>query len=118
MLGALGSGSDYSPFIQHLGISSLNVGFGGEDPGGEYHSIYDSYDNYRRFKDPTFEYGVALAKTAGRTALRLANAEALPFDFKAFYKTVNGYASELISIADQLRENTVLENQLIKEKYY
>jgi hypothetical protein len=58
----LGSGSDYSPFFQHLGIPSLNIGFGGEDPGGEYHSIYDTYDNYKRFKDPKFEYGVALAK--------------------------------------------------------
>ncbi len=48
-IGALGSGSDYSPFIQHLGISSFNLGFGGEDPGGEYHSIYDSYDLYRAF---------------------------------------------------------------------
>ncbi len=57
-LGALGSGSDYSPFIQHLAVPALNLGFGGEDNGGEYHSIYDSYDDYRRFKDPSFEYGV------------------------------------------------------------
>jgi N-acetylated-alpha-linked acidic dipeptidase len=59
MIGAMGSGSDYSPFIQHLGIPALNIGFGGEDEGGEYHSIYDSYDHYKRFKDPKFEYGVA-----------------------------------------------------------
>ena len=117
-LGALGSGSDFSPFIQHIGVPSFNIGFGGEDPGGEYHSIYDSYDDYRRFKDPSFEYGVALAKTAGRTALRLANAEALPFDFQSFYKTVNGYAKELISMSDQMRETTALENKLIKEKVY
>ncbi len=115
---ALGSGSDFSGFLQHLGIPSFNLGFGGEDPGGEYHSIYDSYDDYRRFKDPTFIYGVVLAKTAGRTALRLADAEALPFDFKSLYKTLNGYASEVIALADQMRESTSLENQLIKEKYY
>ena len=63
-IGAMGSGSDYSPFIQHIGVPSLNVGFGGEDGGGEYHSIYDSYDDYRRFKDPKFEYELTLAKTA------------------------------------------------------
>ena len=117
-IGALGSGSDFSPFLQHAGIPSFNLGFGGEDPGGEYHSIYDSYDDYRRFKDPNFAYGVVLAKTAGRTALRLADAEALPFDFKSLYKTINGYATELIGYTDQLRETTVVENQLIREKNY
>ena len=60
-LGALGTGSDYSAFLQHLGIPSLNFAFGGEGAGGEYHSIYDSYDNYIRFKDPDFSYGVALS---------------------------------------------------------
>ena len=117
-IGALGSGSDFSPFIQHIGIPSFNLGFGGEDPGGEYHSIYDSYDDYRRFKDPSFIYGVVLAKTAGRTAMRLADAESLPFDFKSFYKTVSGYATELISSSEQMRENTAVENQLIKGKFY
>lgn len=117
-IGALGAGSDYSPFIQHLGIPSLNLGFGGEDPGGEYHSIYDSYDDYKRFKDPTFEYGVALAKVAGRSMLRVAGAEALPFDFKSLYKTVNGYVTEVTSLADQMRETTAVQNQLIKEKRY
>jgi N-acetylated-alpha-linked acidic dipeptidase len=117
-IGALGSGSDFSPFLQHLGIPSFNLGFGGEDPGGEYHSIYDSYDDYRRFKDPTFEYGVVLAKTAGHTSLRLADAPLLPFDFKSLYKTINGYATELIGALDQMRENTSLANQLLKEKAY
>ena len=115
---ALGSGSDFSAFLQHLGIPSFNLGFGGEDPGGEYHSIYDSYDDYRRFKDPSFIYGVVLAKTAGRTALRLANAEALPFDFKSLYKTLSSYETEVIALADQLRESTAMENKLIKEKIY
>ncbi len=78
-IGAMGSGSDFSPFIQHIGIPSLNFGYGGEDDGGEYHSIYDSYDNFKRFKDPTFEYEVALAKTAGRSALRLASCDITSF---------------------------------------
>ncbi len=117
-IGALGAGSDYSPFIQHLGIASLNLGFGGENGGGEYHSVYDSYDHYKRFKDPTFEYGVALAKTAGRATLRIANAEVLPFDFAAFHKTVNTYVNEVTTLLETLRESTEIENQMIREKRY
>jgi len=117
-IGALGSGSDFSAFLQHAGIPSFNLGFGGEDPGGEYHSIYDSYDDYRRFKDPGFQYGVALAKAAGRTSLRMADASLLPFDFRSFYKTVHGYIGELTSLVDQMRENTALSNQLIRGSYY
>ena len=118
VLPALGSGSDFSPFAQHIGIPSLNLGFGGEDDGGEYHSIYDSYDLYKRFKDPTFEYGVALAKTAGRTTLRFADAESLPFDFRNLQTTINKYTTDVIAMTDEMRENTLVENQLIKEKYY
>jgi N-acetylated-alpha-linked acidic dipeptidase len=117
-IGAMGSGSDYSPFIQHLGIPSLDFGYGGEGAGGEYHSIYDSYDNYRRFKDPSFQYGVALAKTAGRTTLRMADANLLPFDFRALYNTINGYAADLMAETDQLREMTTLTNQLVKGHDY
>ncbi len=65
-LAALGSGSDFTPFLQHLGVNSLNLGFDGENDYGVYHSAYDSFDHYRRFVDPTFEYGVALAKVSGR----------------------------------------------------
>ena len=117
-MGAMGTGSDYSAFIQHLGIPALNIGYGGEDAGGEYHSIYDSYDDYRRFKDPGFEYGVALSKTAGRAALRMADAEALPFDFRSLQKTVNGYVNELISKIDQMRETTAMENEVIRSNFY
>ncbi len=117
-LEALGSGSDYSSFLQHLGIPSLNLGFGGEDAGGEYHSIYDSFDDYRRFKDPDFAYGIALAKTAGRATLRLADAEVLPFDFRNLQKTINGYLTELMALTDQMRENTSVENQVIKANDY
>ena len=117
-LGALGSGSDYSPFFQHLGIPSLNLGFGGEGEGGDYHSIYDSYDHYRRFKDPKFEYGVALAEVAGRATMRMSNADILPFDFRSLHKTIHGYLAELISLLDQTRESTSIENQLIRENRY
>lgn len=115
---AMGSGSDYSAFIQHAGIPSLNIGYGGEDGGGEYHSIYDSYDDYRRFKDPTFAYGVALAKTAGRAALRMAEADVLPFDFRNLYTTVQGYVTDLMTKTDQLRETTTADNALIRSNSY
>lgn len=115
---AMGSGSDYSSFIQHAGIPALNIGYGGEDNGGEYHSIYDSYDNYSRFKDPGFVYGVTLSKTVGRTALRMADADALPFDFRSLYKTVNGYVKDLMSQVEQMRENTSVENEVIHANSY
>lgn len=117
-LGALGSGSDYSPFIQHLGIPALNLSYGGESSGGEYHSTYDSYDHYVRFKDPSFEYGVALAKTAGRATLRLANADKLPFDFRSFHRTVRNYLSDVIALLDDMRESTSAENRLITENRF
>jgi N-acetylated-alpha-linked acidic dipeptidase len=117
-ISALGSGSDYTPFIQHLGIPSLNLGYGGENEGGEYHSIYDSYDLFVRFKDPRFDYGVVLAKTAGRITMRLANADVLPFDFKSFHKTVNNYMNEVMTLLDNTRETTEVENQMITEKRY
>lgn len=115
---ALGAGSDYSPFIQHLGIPSLDIGYGGEGGGGVYHSIYDSYTHYKRFGDPKFDYGIALAKTAGRTTLRLVNSDVLPFDFKGFQKTVSGYLTEVVLLIDNLRESTELENRMITEKRY
>lgn len=115
---ALGTGSDYSAFLQHLGIPSLNLGFGGEDAGGEYHSIYDSYDDYTRFKDPGFSYGLALSQTAGRVTLRLADADVLPFDFGILNKTIDTYVKELTALNAQLSENRIIENQLIKENIY
>lgn len=117
-LGAMGSGSDYSSFIQHGGIPALNLGFGGEGQGGEYHSIYDSYDLYQRFKDPDFSYGVALAKTAGRAVLRMASADVLPFDFTHVYQTVNNYSNELQNLIDQSRSATDVENQIINSNGY
>ncbi len=117
-LEALGSGSDFSSFLQHLGIPALNLGFGGEGGGGEYHSIYDSYDNYRRFKDPSFAYGVALSKTAGHAALRMAEAEVLPFDFRNLTITIQGYVKELMLITDNMRDETKTDNEIIKSNKY
>ena len=109
----LGSGSDYTPFLQHLGIASLNIGFGGEDGGGSYHSIYDSYDHFTKYGDPGFAYGVALAKVCGRATLRLANADTLPFEFSNFAETVNQYVGEVTRLADTMRDETRSMNQMI-----
>lgn len=117
-MNALGAGSDYSPFIQHLGISSIDIGFGGEDEGGEYHSIYDSYDNFIRFKDPKFDYGIALAKTAGRFTLRLANADVLPFDFGSFYKSVAEYTTEVKTLIETMRSSVETQNKMIIENLF
>jgi N-acetylated-alpha-linked acidic dipeptidase len=91
------------------------MGFGGESAGGEYHTLYDTYEMYKRFKDPEFQYGITLVKVAGRTTLRLANAEVLPFEFQHFTHTVSGYVDEVIKLAEALREETEKQNQLIKE---
>jgi len=94
-IGALGSGSDYTAFLDHLGIASLNLGFGGEAGGGIYHSIYDSIAWYTRFSDSTFEYGQTLAQAAGTATLRLADAQILPFEFTNQAETITGYVEEL-----------------------
>jgi len=117
-LSALGAGSDWSGFLQFLGIASLNLGFGGEGSGGEYHSVYDSYDHFIRFKDPGFQYGIALSKTAGRSMMRLANADVLPIDFNSFYRTVNDYVGELKTLLDNTRAETEQENKMITDKLF
>lgn len=115
---ALGSGSDYTPFLQHLGIASLNIGFGGENGGGEYHTMYDTYTLFKKFKDPGFAYEVALAKVAGRTVLRLADANILPFEFEHFYKTVKEYARQVQQLTEDKRKKTAFQNWLIKDSIY
>ncbi|MBS1792486.1 MAG: M28 family peptidase [Acidobacteria bacterium] len=112
-IGALGSGSDYTPFLQHLGIASLNLGFGGEDGGGSYHSVYDSFDHFTRFGDTNFDYGIALARVCGHAVMRLADADTLPFEFTNFADTVGGYLNDIIKLTDTMRDDTAAANQLI-----
>ena len=114
----LGSGSDYTPFLQHLGIASLNLGFGGESGGGSYHSQYDSFDHFRRFGDPGFQYGVALAKTTARATLRLANADILPFRFSPLANNVTTYRDEVMALLTETRETTERRNALIASNAY
>jgi N-acetylated-alpha-linked acidic dipeptidase len=111
---ALGSGSDYSAFLEHLGIASLDLGFSGEeDNGGIYHSRYDSFDHYVRFGDPTFDYGVALAKVAGHVVLRTADASVLPMRFGDFSSTLDRYVGELHKLVDDTRKATEQQHQLL-----
>lgn len=114
-IAALGSGSDYSSFLQHLGIASLDMGFGGEGGGGVYHSTYDSYDWYTRFGDPSFAYGIALAETAGHTMLRLADADVLPFDFVRQGEIFSKYFQEIPKLVDTMRNETVETNREVLE---
>ncbi|HEV8332940.1 MAG TPA: M28 family metallopeptidase [Steroidobacteraceae bacterium] len=118
-LGALGSGSDFTPFLQHLGLTTLNLGYGGEDEtDGVYHSNYDSFDHYRRFGDPGFQYGVALAQTAGRLVLRIADANVLPMEFGSFADTIDGYVKELHELADTKRKQAEDLGKLLDKKAF
>lgn len=117
-LDALGSGSDYTPFLQHTGVAALNIGYGGEGGGGSYHSVYDSFDHYTRFGDPNFDYGVTQAKTTGRMVLRLANADVLPFELTTFAETMSRYLDELAKLADTMRRDIDHRNRLLRERAY
>jgi N-acetylated-alpha-linked acidic dipeptidase len=112
----LGSGSDYTPFLQHLGIASMHIAYGGESDGGSYHSVYDSYDHYTRFGDPGFQYGLALAQTGGRVMLRLANADVLPLDFSGFANTLGKFVDEVAKLPDTMRAETDERNRQIEER--
>ncbi len=117
-LAALGSGSDFTPFLQHAGVASLDIGYGGEGDYGQYHSIYDSFDHYTRFMDPDFSYGVALAKTGGRIVLRLSQAESLPFDFAPLVSALDLYTGEVKALAERLRDETEQRNKDLDDGLY
>jgi N-acetylated-alpha-linked acidic dipeptidase len=117
-LGALGSGSDYTPFLQHLGINSVNLGFEGETQYGVYHSAYDSFDHFRRFVDPKFEYGVTLARVAGRIMLRAAQADLIPVRESDFAASIAGYNDELHKLADSMRAKTGELTKLLDDDAY
>jgi N-acetylated-alpha-linked acidic dipeptidase len=117
-LGALGSGSDYTAFLDHLGVASLNLAYGGEDGGGIYHSIYDDFYWYTHFSDKDFVYGRALAQTAGLAVMRLADADLLPFDFDNFTDTVRRYLNEVEKLARDKRQEVVDRNRNIDQGVY
>jgi N-acetylated-alpha-linked acidic dipeptidase len=112
---ALGSGSDFTPFLQHIGIASLNLSFGGEDEGGVYHSIYDDFQWYTRFADTDFAYARVLAQTAGTLTLRLADADVLPLDFSALSEEIARYVREVSELADTKRREAEETNLRLEE---
>ncbi len=114
-IAALGSGSDYTAFLQHDGVASINLGFGGEDGGGIYHSIYDDFYWYTHFSDTDFVYGRALAQTGGTMVMRLADADLLPFEFNDFSDTIQTYIKELKALAQKSREDALERNRELEE---
>jgi N-acetylated-alpha-linked acidic dipeptidase len=114
-ISALGSGSDFSAFLDHCGIASLNMGFGGEGGGGNYHSVYDDFYYYTHFSDTDFMYGRALAQTVGTAVIRLADAELLPYSFTNFSETVKKYLDELQKLAKSKQDDIRERNKEIEE---
>ena len=113
-IGPLGSGSDYSAFLQHLGVPSLNIGFGGEDDsGGEYHSVYDSFHHFTTFNDPGLVYGAVLSKTIGRMVLRMADADTPPQQFDQFADQVASYLDEVKKLTEKRRDQDAKRATLI-----
>jgi N-acetylated-alpha-linked acidic dipeptidase len=118
-LDALGSGSDFTPFIQHLGLTTLDAAYGGEeDQGGVYHSSYDSFDHYVRFGDPGFAYGVAEARTVGRIVLRFADAAVLPMQFSGFADAIDDYLHDLHQLTDDKRKKAQALTQLLEKDVF
>jgi N-acetylated-alpha-linked acidic dipeptidase len=112
----LGSGSDFTPFLQHIGVATLSIGFGGEDASnGVYHSIYDSYDHYSKFDDPDFQYGIALAQLGGRTTMRLADADTLPVRFEGMVRAISSYVDDLVKMTDKMRTDTEDRNKMLAD---
>ena len=117
-IGALGTGSDYTAFYGHLGIASLNVGYGGEDQGGIYHSIYDDFYWFTHFSDTDFVYGRALAQTVGTMVLRFADADVLPYDFTDFADTIHKYSDELKTMLKNRQDEIRDRNQALDDGAY
>ena len=116
---ALGSGSDYTAFLHHLGIASVNLGYGGEDQGGgQYHSIYDDFYWYTTFMDTDFAYGRALAQTGGTMMMRMAGADVIPFQFANLADTVKTYVTGVKKLADTMRAEVKERNTEINDGVY
>jgi len=114
-IGALGSGSDFTPFLQHLGVPSLNIGYGGEDDGGIYHSIYDDFYWYTHFSDSSFVYGRALSQTGGTAIMRLADADVLPYDYTDLAETIHTYIDQLEKLASGEQDKAKERNLELEE---
>ena len=114
-INALGSGTDFTAFLDHLGIATLDLGYAGEDEQGIYHSIYDDFYWYTHFSDYDFVYGRALSQTIGTSVMRLADAEILPFDFVDFADTIQKYTKDLEKLLADKQEEIRERNQELEE---
>jgi len=114
-LAPLGSGTDYTAFQHHLGVPSLNLGYGGEDDGGIYHSIYDDFYWYTHFSDTDFVYGKALAQTVGLTVMRLADADVLPYRFTNLADATHDYLKEVQELLKQKQEQVKEQNREVED---
>ena len=112
-IGALGSGSDFTPFLQHLGVASTDMGFGGDY--GVYHSAYDSFFWMSHFGDPTFVYHVAAAQLWGTIAMRLADADGLPFDYTYYASQIRDFFNETVRIAKRYKLDSAFDEQTMNE---
>jgi len=112
---AIGSGSDYTVFLDHLGVATLDLGFGDEDGGGIYHSIYDDFYWYTHFSDTDFSYGRALAQTVGTAVMRMADADLLPYEFTDFADTVHRYLNELQKLLKDKQDQVSERNKELDE---
>jgi N-acetylated-alpha-linked acidic dipeptidase len=114
-INALGSGTDFTGFLDHIGVATLDLSYGGEDPQGIYHSIYDDFYWYTHFSDYDFVYGRALSQTIGTSVMRLADAEILPLDFVNFADTVQKYTKELEKLLADKQEEIRERDQELDE---
>jgi N-acetylated-alpha-linked acidic dipeptidase len=115
---ALGSGTDYTAFVDHLGVASLNLYYAGEDDGGIYHSIYDDFYWYTHFSDTNFVYGVALSQTVGTVAMRMADADVLPYEFTDFADTMQKYNKDLQKLLKDKQDEALERDEELKEGAY
>ena len=114
-IGALGDGSDYAPFIDHAGVSALNIGYGGESDADAYHSIYDDFSWYTKFVDTDFSYGRALAQTGGTAVMRLADADLIPYEYQAEAETIERYVKDLEKLLKDKQDEITERNLELKE---
>ena len=114
-IGSLGDGSDYAPFLDHAGISALNIGYGGENDADQYHSIYDDFYWYTHFVDTDFSYGRALAQTGGTSIMRLADADLLPYDYSALADTISKYVKDLEKLLKDKQDEFAERNRQLEE---
>jgi N-acetylated-alpha-linked acidic dipeptidase len=114
-IGSLGDGSDYASFLDHAGVSALNIGYGDEDDADAYHSVYDDFYWYSHFMDTDFVYGRALAQTGGTTVMRLADADLIPYEYTGLADTIAKYVTDLEKLLKEKQDEISERNLELQE---